>query len=120
MYAEVRIKGLFRRFVLYDGAFLRFALRHCARYHPQVDADRQLPAQCKGIGDARTLKERVGVVAGHSLYLFFGLDDIAHTAVWCCTYKGIPARQDTEAHADAVGVAGEVGAVFAQKGVAGI
>lgn len=51
MYAEVRIKGLFRRFVLYDGAFLRFALRHCARYHPQVDADRQLPAQCKGIGD---------------------------------------------------------------------
>ena len=111
MYAEVRIKGLFRRFVLYDGAFLRFALRHCARYHPQVDADRQLPAQ---------FKERVGVVAGHSLYLFFGLDDIAHTAVWCCTYKGIPARQDTEAHADAVGVAGEVGAVFAQKGVAGI
>ena len=49
MKSQFGMESPFLRFIFHGGTFLCLALRDCAQYHPELDADRKPSGQAYGI-----------------------------------------------------------------------
>lgn len=87
MKSQFGMESPFLRFIFHGGTFLCLALRDCAQYHPELDADRKPSGQAHGICKIApveppfALESRIEALVGLSFHRFLGADEIAHAAV---------------------------------------